>query len=314
MMLASLIPPDLEIGSATDPGLKRRGEANQDAILIDPAEGSRPPLFIVADGMGGHAGGALASKLVAEAIADHYCQAGDYRDLPALLGRCLLHAHQVLAEYAARQPEYASMGSTAALAVLLGKQVFIANVGDSRVYLIRGHPSASDAPTLVSQPKRSKPKSKTLGAWLRRIRGGKRSHLDKDKSFTDLSMQQLSYDHSVVADQIRAGKITPLQALRSPKRNRLTQSLTPRRKEIAPFINQTAFAEEDTLLLCSDGLWGVVSEEIIHAVTLELPPQKAAEKLVALALARGAPDNVTVAIARRRGAKAAVAPDDETNP
>jgi len=128
-------------------------------------------------------------------------------------------------------------------------------------------------------------------------------------------MQQLSYDHSVVADQIRAGKLTPLQALRSPKRNRLTQSLTPRRKEINPFFYQAPFSSGDILLLCTDGLWGVVSEAIVQAVALELPPQEAAEKLVALTLASGAPDNVTVVIARRRGVKVAVSYDeDETNP
>ncbi len=260
--------PDLETGAAIDPGRKRRGEPNQDALLVLPAEAERPPLFIVADGMGGHAGGALASKLVVEAIADHYRQAGDYRDLPALLGDCLQRAHKALADRAASRPEYSSMGSTAVLAILQGGQAFIANVGDSRAYLLHGR-----------------------------------------------EMIQLSYDHSVVADQIRAGKLTPLQALRSPKRNRLTQSISPKRKEINPYIARSAFGEDDTLVLCTDGLWGVVTESILQAVALELPPQEAAEKLVQQAVSYGGPDNVSVIIARWRETQiTALYDDDDTKP
>jgi protein phosphatase len=311
--------PDIETGAATDAGRKRRGEPNQDAILVLPAENGRPPLFIVADGMGGHAGGALASKLVVETIVEHYCQAGNYRDLTVLLGDCLQRAHRALADRAAGQPEYSSMGSTAVLAVLQGGQVFIANVGDSRAYLIRDRQADSDAPTLVRQSIKPRPIFFSVRARLRRILGGQQSRREKNKTVpeVDLAMQQLSYDHSVVADQIRAGKLTPLQALRSPKRNRLTQSLTPRRKEINPFFRQALFSTGDTLLLCSDGLWGVVSEAIMQAVALELPPQEATEKLVALTLASGAPDNVSVIVARWRGIERPVKADpelDDTNP
>ncbi len=258
----------LEVGAATDPGRKRRGEPNQDALLVLPAEGERPPLFIVADGMGGYKGGAEASHLIVEQAAACYRQAGFPADLPDLLRECLFAAHRALIERAAADPELASMGSTAALAVISGGRVYAANVGDSRIYLLRGR-----------------------------------------------EMTQLSYDHSVVADQVRAGALTPLQALRSPKRNRLTQSISPKRKEITPYVTEAAFGEGDVLLLCSDGLWGVVSEPVIQAVALELPPQEAAEKLVALTLASGAPDNVTVVIARRAGTAHLVpSGEDETNP
>jgi protein phosphatase len=309
----------LETGTASDAGRKRRDEPNQDAILVIPPEGSRPPLFIVADGMGGHAGGALASKLVVETIADYYCQAGDYRDLPTLMGNCLQHAHRALADRAAGQPEYSSMGSTAVLAVLQGGQVFIANVGDSRAYLISGRQAASDAPTLVRQSIKPRHIFFSVRARLRRILGGKRPRREENKTVpeADLAMQQLSYDHSVVADQIRAGKLTPLQALRSPKRNRLTQSLTPRRKEINPFFRQVPFSTGDTLLLCTDGLWGVIPEATLAAIALELPPQEAADKLVQQAVSYGGPDNVSVIIARRRGAVPSTANRyelDDTNP
>lgn len=260
--------PDFEIGAATDPGRKRRGEPNQDALLVLPAESGRPPLLGVADGMGGHVGGAEASRLVVEAIAACYRHTEKIDSPPTILLDCLKEAHRVLLARAQERPDLASMGSTVALALITGGQVYAANVGDSRVYLLHGQ-----------------------------------------------EMIQLSYDHSVVADLVRAGQLTPLEALRSPKRNRLTQSLSPKRKEVTPFIAQAPFAEEDTLLLCSDGLWSVVSEAVIQAVTQELPPQEAAEKLMALVLAQGAPDNVTVVIARRRGAqKAKSYKEDETNP
>lgn len=260
--------PLLEIGVATDPGRKRRDEPNQDALLVLPVEAERPPLLIVADGMGGYKGGAEASRLIVAQAAAHYRQADFPVDLPNLLRECLFAAHQALIERAAADPELASMGTTAALAVIDGEKVYAANVGDSRIYLLRGR-----------------------------------------------EITQLSYDHSVVADQVRAGALTPLQARRSPKRNRLTQSISPKRKEITPYVTEAAFGEGDVLLLCSDGLWGVVSESVIQVVALELPPQQAAEKLVALTLASGAPDNVTVVIARRAGASHFVlSGEDETNP
>lgn len=258
----------LETGSATDPGRKRGGEPNQDAVLVLQPEGGRPPLFIVADGMGGHAGGVEASHLVVEAIATRYRQMEKISDPSTLLKDCLLQAHQALIAHANSHPGLASMGSAAVVAMIDGGQVTVANVGDSRAYLLH-----------------------------------------------DREMTQLSYDHSVVADQVRAGRITPLQALRSRKRNRLTLSISPKRREINPYSAQAAFGEEDTLLLCSDGLWGVVPETIMQAVALEMPPQKAAEKLVAYTLASGAPDNVSAVIARKRGAKTAAAYDeDDTNP
>ncbi len=113
-------------------------------------------------------------------------------------------------------------------------------------------------------------------------------------------IRQISQDQSVVAEQVRAGLLTALQALRHPKRNRLTQSITAKRKDIHPYLNQTEWTKEDILLLCTDGLWGVVSEAILRAVTWEMPPQRAAEKLVELSKASGAPDNVSVIIARQK--------------
>ena len=260
--------PGLEIGRATDAGRKYRGEPNQDTLLVLPAEAGRPSLVIVADGMGGHAGGAEASHIVAESVAAHYRTRKFPFDPSTFLKECLGQAHQDLINYVKTHPGLDSMGSTAVVALIDDGQAFVANVGDSRAYLLHGR-----------------------------------------------SMTQLSYDHSVVADLVRAGQMTPLQALQSPVRNRLTQSISPKRKEIAPHLTRSTFGNGDILVLCTDGLWGVVTEAILQAVASELPPQAAAEKLINLTLARGAPDNVTVVITRRHGSQAAQAAESEgTNP
>jgi PPM family protein phosphatase len=275
--------PDWIIGKAIDPGRKRRDEPNQDAILVIPPENGHPPLLMVADGMGGHAGGADASRLVVEAVASRYRQAGRIEDPTALLQECLQNAFNALVNHVAAHPELEAMGSTAVLAVLLGDQVLVANVGDSRAYQLRYvgglFPAAS--------------RHKSLFNWFRR---DNRSVKEQESA---VEILQISYDHSVVADLVRAGRMTPLQASQSPLRNHLTQSITPRRPNLQPFFKQLAFGAGDTLLLCTDGVWGVVPEATLAAIALELPPQAAADKLVQQAVSYGGPDNISIIIARQ---------------
>lgn len=116
-------------------------------------------------------------------------------------------------------------------------------------------------------------------------------------------MQQINYDHSFVGEAVRAGLVSREEALQHPKKNQLTQSVSARRTELKPFYNQLTFDVNDILLLCSDGLWGVVPESMIQAVVTELEPQKAAEKLIKIANAQGGPDNISVAICRRSDAR-----------
>ncbi len=242
-------PVEFEIAALSDPGRKRGGAPNEDSLLL------QPPLIAVADGMGGHAGGAIASRTVVESMGAYFTKSSAGADGMLLLDGCLQAALQALREHAASSPSLAAMGSTVVMAVLGRGQAYIANVGDSRAYLLHGR-----------------------------------------------EMTQVSYDHSVVAEQVRLGTVTPLQARTHPKRNRLTQSLSPRRGEVKPHICQVTMARDDSLILCSDGLWGVVPEVIIQAVVNDLPPSEAVRKLTDLALASGGPDNITVIIARRKDA------------
>jgi len=130
------------------------------------------------------------------------------------------------------------------------------------------------------------------------------------------NLQQISEDHTWVALQIRAGMLTEQEARSHPNRNRLIMAITAKRTEVKSFTAEIKLEHEDIILLCSDGLWGVVPESLIWAAAKELPPQVAADKLITLANNSKGPDNISVIIARRAGYIKKVSPPDidETNP
>lgn len=127
---------------------------------------------------------------------------------------------------------------------------------------------------------------------------------------------QISQDQSWVAAQMRAGVLTEQEARTHPNRNRLTMAITAKRTEIEAFITEVKLEPHDIVLLCSDGLWGVVPETLIRAAATELPPQVAADKLVALANNSKGPDNISVIIARHANLekKDAAVNLEDTNP
>ena len=245
--------PHFDIAYQTDAGCKRGGEPNQDRVLVLPADDARrqPPLLVVADGMGGHVGGAVASQKVVDAVGDHYRQAKPGRDPLMLLRDCLEAALEALRTHARMNPELEAMGSTVVAAILEAGHAAIANIGDSRAYLIH-----------------------------------------------EQEMTQVSFDHSLVGEQLRLKIITPLEARDHPRRNRLTQALSPRRTTLKHHICQVPFVKGDTLVLCSDGLWGVIPETLLQKVATDLTPGEAVKELVQLAIDSGGPDNITVILAR----------------
>jgi len=248
----------LTFGRQLDVGIKRKGKPNQDALaIVNPR--SAQPLLIIADGMGGYEGGAVASQIVIDTLRKAYKQRKRKKtDRPGLLSEAILAAHRVIVARAQKSENFASMGSTVVAAAIDEKndQALVVNVGDSRAYLI-----------------------------------------------TKQAIQVVSHDHSEVADLERTGALTALQARDYRRKNVLTMSLTASRPEstIQPYSDMVNFPPGAVLLLCSDGLWGVVPGSVIQAMALEYPPQKAAQKLVELANASGGPDNISVLIARRRG-------------
>jgi len=109
---------------------------------------------------------------------------------------------------------------------------------------------------------------------------------------------QVSQDQSWVAAQVKAGVLTEQEARAHPNRNRLLMAITAKRTEIKSYISEERLEPNDIILLCSDGLWGVVPETLIRAAAVELAPQVAADKLVTLANNSKGPDNISVIIAR----------------
>lgn len=133
--------PLFEIGSACDVGRKRAGKPNQDSVGVvwpPPDAAERHPLLIVADGMGGHRGGEIASRIVVETITQRYLAAPPGEDVLAALADYVREAHRAVRQRAAGEDALQAMGSTVALALPTEERVYIANVGDSRVYLFRG--------------------------------------------------------------------------------------------------------------------------------------------------------------------------------
>lgn len=250
------------VGHYSDPGRQR--ERNEDAYLI-----LTPPfldeeidaLLVVADGMGGHRAGDVASQALVTWI-DEWFTAGTYREAcgysprhldyyVVVLKETLEQANEHLCNLAATRADWNNLGTTATAVLLARGHLFWGHVGDSRAYLLR-----------------------------------------------DGSLQQLTQDHTWVAEQLALGQITPEEARTHPRRHVLTQSLgTPNPPRVDRGMRE--LLPGDVILVCSDGLSSVVTGAEIRDVLMSEPdPQSACHRLVALANERGGPDNITVVIAR----------------
>lgn len=243
----------IEIGKALDPGIKRKDKPNQDAIgiYLPSFLGKKPPLVIVADGMGGQQDGALAAKFVIDSIISSYKKIQADKNPLKSITSGINTGHKKILRHVKKNKDVFSMGAAVVAAVIKKEEILIANVGDARIYLIN-----------------------------------------------DEEIRQISYDHSFVAEQVRQGLIKPSEALNHPRRNILTMSITSQRETVEIFTDTIPYQKGSYLLLCSDGLWGTVSETQIQDVLLELPPQEAADKLVEMANMNQGPDNISIVIVR----------------
>ncbi len=233
----------MRIGRAagvTDTG--RRRLRNEDAFICEP------PLFAVADGMGGARAGEIAARLAAAALEEAGSETRGAEGVEALI----VEANRRIWERSLADPETAGMGTTvtAALVDSAQERVAIGHVGDSRAYLLRSG-----------------------------------------------VLEQLTTDHSLVAELVQSGVLTPEEAERHPQRSAITRALGT---EPTVEVEVLTIAPEpgDLFVLCSDGLPTMVSDEEIAAAleAAERTPAAAAEALVAVANARGGEDNVTVVL------------------
>jgi PPM family protein phosphatase len=209
-------------------------------------------LLVVCDGMGGHAAGEVASHLGVETIIAAY-----YGDPAENRTEALRQAFEQ-ANARIHSEGRGSMGTTGVAALLHHDALHVANVGDSRGYLIRGG-----------------------------------------------ELRQITRDHSLVSEQVAAGVITPEQARSLYYRNVITRALGYQ-PEVAVDLFRWPLQPGDVVVLCSDGLHGLVTDEEIAQIASSEPLDDAVERLVDLANERGGSDNITVLIAHVDGLEWAV--------
>ncbi|MDR1358390.1 MAG: Stp1/IreP family PP2C-type Ser/Thr phosphatase [Coriobacteriales bacterium] len=214
---------------------------NEDSVIV------QPPLYAVADGMGGHAAGEVASELAVDILAENALSINDAASLIStvrVINRSIIEA----AENGTGRP---GMGTTLTAALIDGRRLLLAQVGDSRAYLLHN------------------------GA-----------------------LQQLTRDHSYVGELLAGGHISASEAASHPKRSVITRALGSDPKTEADIYELEA-SPGDTLLLCSDGLYGMVpNEEIASLLSAEPDPQAACEALIAAARDSGGLDNISAIVVK----------------
>jgi protein phosphatase len=258
------VPPSppfaIDARGATDVG--RRREQNEDAFLVD----LETSLFIVADGMGGHAGGGTASSLAVRTIQERIRAARaaapasftsptseDARNFPSVLRLAVESACRAIYGAAQEDPSLAGMGTTVTAVLVAGRTAFVAHVGDSRCYLVRGG-----------------------------------------------RIFQLSEDHSLVNEQLKAGAITEEEARQSRFRNIITRSVGFEEDVLVDVVGLDV-EQGDTIVLCCDGLTNLVADTEILEIATGSRLAESADRLIGLANERGGDDNITVIVIRIDG-------------
>jgi protein phosphatase len=224
----------------TDTGRRRLG--NEDAYVVEP------PLFVIADGMGGARAGEIAAGLAATAFEEAASETRDETALESIIA----DANRRIWERSLADPATAGMGTTITVALVdePGGRITLGHVGDSRAYRVR-----------------------------------------------DGEIEQITTDHSLVAELVQSGVLTPEEAERHPQRSAITRALGTE-AAVEPDIFTIEAEVDDLFLLCSDGLSDMLTDrEMATAIaTAGADPERAAETLVRAANARGGEDNVTVVL------------------
>lgn len=249
--------------TASAQSVGRQRELNEDSLftLTSTIAGnsSNPPfgLFIIADGMGGHQYGEVASNAAIRSIAG-YVMKKFHNSLFSMPSAPIDESLQEIIQAAVMEAqasvlrEAAGSGTTVTAALVVGQQLTIAHVGDSRAYLL----------------------------------------------YNEHRMEAATRDHSLVRRLEELGQITSAEAAVHPQRNVLYRALG-QGETLEPDVVTTPFPIGGYLMLCSDGLWGVVPEDEIRRIVYEAPNmQRACQNLVAAANGAGGPDNISVILAQ----------------
>ena len=232
-------------GSRTEIGNVR--EHNEDSLTV------LPPLFAVADGMGGHEAGEVASEIAINTLNDLAPQTTDAEALARAVVAANLNVIKAPSQGIGRE----GMGTTLTAAILDKERLIIAQVGDSRAYLLHNG-----------------------------------------------SLQQLTRDHSLMADMIEAGQLTEAEARVHPNRSVITRAIGSD-PHMQPDLYELNVETGDRLLLCSDGICTMIEDSAIASIMRHAPSaQECADELVEAALAAGGYDNATAVVVDVEGFKA----------
>ncbi|MCI5918705.1 MAG: Stp1/IreP family PP2C-type Ser/Thr phosphatase [Roseburia sp.] len=232
--------------SMTDIGKRR--EMNQDYVFTsETAVGNLPNLFLVADGMGGHKAGEYASRFTVDTIVESV-KASRETEPVAIMKEAVTKANELLIEEARADEKKSGMGTTIVVATILGKKLYVANVGDSRLYLV------------------------------------------------NREISQITRDHSLVEEMVRLGEMDKAEAKDHPDKNVITRAIGAIPDVVIDFF-EVELEEEDTVLMCSDGLTNMIEDEDIKKIILtQRDIAEKAEKLVVTANENGGKDNITVVV------------------
>lgn len=247
----------IEAAGLTDVGCVRKH--NEDNLFLDPSLG----LFVVADGLGGHAAGEVASQIVVDRVANFVAITREKdRTWPLeydtslsfdgnRLRVALLLSDQAIADDIRKNPERETMGSTVVASLVHNRRVTLAHVGDSRAYLLG--PSG---------------------------------------------IRQVTRDHSWVAEQVAHGILTQAEARVHPFRNVITQALG-NGGDLDIEVQELELQDSECLLLCTDGLSGMVGDQQIWEIVQAAPSlQEGTTRLIAMAREKGGEDNITAILVR----------------
>jgi serine/threonine protein phosphatase PrpC len=249
------VPLKIRYAAASDPGRVRKN--NEDAFLADPALG----IFAVADGMGGHAAGEVASRLALDTLREFIARGNQGKESPFspnqtavlsspsnLLVNGIRLANQSVYQSSQRKEEYEGMGTTVVAVHFSNSSSVAAHVGDSRLYQVRG-------PTI----------------------------------------KQVTEDHSIVWEQFRQGLISKATLSSSPMKNIVTRALGMN-PTVDVDVKELNLQPGDLLILCSDGLTDLIlDEELVGTVNARSGNlERACGDLISLANQRGGKDNITL--------------------
>lgn len=229
-------------------------QANEDSVQIQPLTNGWFSA-VVADGMGGHQAGDVASRMAVEILMDRIGGLSTPISLSELedkMDLAIQQANKEIFEFAQTHSECRGMGTTIVIAVVNEKSGVLAHIGDSRIYL--GHQG---------------------------------------------QLEPMTNDHTLVNELLKNHQITPEEAISHPRRNILTRALGTDEIVEADF-QILDWKTGDLLLLCSDGLYGKVTQEEMEKIIQQETPTAAAEQFIQQALAAGGDDNITVALLYNR--------------